>query len=166
MFQTIKGNYRAAMMLMCYYRLLTDLFSPSFSFEPIWEKLEVGGDRPLSLQFLQHANKFIRLDDALCLDDIVAEFFRRRDQMPNPTFNPVMRIWYNKDGGRTHDDHEVTYDPVVLDNYLDGVFRWWKGEEAAKGVDAGTASKRCPYVFPAMYLALYHSLTCPCAQVV
>ena len=145
-------------MLMCYYRLLVDLFSPTFSFEPIWEKLDVVGSRPFLPEFLQHMDKFIQLDNVMCLDDLTTEFFRRRAEIPNLVIDPAMHICYESSGNKTHPDHLVTYDPVALDAHLEKVFKWWNGEEAAKGVGPENA-RRCRYVYPCFLALLVYSCT-------
>ena len=135
-------------MLMCYYKLLVDLFSPDYSFQPIWEKLGIDGERPLTLQFVKHADQWIRLDDTRCLNDLVNEFLRHRAQVPNPFIDPVLRIWYEPDKKthRTRPNFEYEYSAEAFEPYLDSVLKWWRGERPAKGVPPRWASRKCSYV--------------------
>ncbi|KZV60763.1 hypothetical protein PENSPDRAFT_659386 [Peniophora sp. CONT] len=133
------------LMLMCYYKLLVDLFSPDYSFKPIWEKLDVDGDRPLTLQFVKHADQWIRLDDTRTLNDLADEFFRRRAQVQNLFIDPALRISYepSKTSRRTRSDFVYNYSEDILEPYLDSILKWWRGERPAKGVPPENARWKC-----------------------
>ncbi|VDC03573.1 unnamed protein product [Peniophora sp. CBMAI 1063] len=136
---------KTGIMLMCYYKLLVDLFSPDYSFEPIWEKLGIDGDRPLTLQFVKHADQFIRLDNTRTLNDLVDEFFRRRAQVKNLFVDSALRISYEprKKDRRVRPDFVYQYSAEALESYLDDVLQWWRGERPAKGVPPESASRKC-----------------------
>ncbi|KZV60762.1 hypothetical protein PENSPDRAFT_328460 [Peniophora sp. CONT] len=132
-------------MSMIYRCLLVDLFSPGFSFEPIWDKLGLDSSRPLTLQYLKYADVFIRIDDTMTLKQLADEFIRRRNQIHNPVINQTLRFWYErKDGQLPMADFLCTFSPTKLDHDLVDVLGFWKGERAAKGVGAARAGRMCP----------------------